>query len=65
MKYEKTPLDVAYKSIAKLKDVDEMFDLLIYSAYVCGNLKGMVLVDESREVFKVIKKRILTPSTRG
>lgn len=58
MKYKKTPLDAAYKEIKGLKNIDEMFDLLIFSAFVRGQFNGMVPVDESREIFEEIKKRI-------
>lgn len=42
------------------KRVDEMFDLVCFYNYNCGNFKGNIPVEESREVFEHIKK-LLTP----
>jgi hypothetical protein len=50
-----------YDMIKNLKSIDEMFDLMIADAFMRGQLGGNVPVDESREVFGVIKKR-LTPT---
>lgn len=41
-----------------IKDPDLMFDLCIWGAYVAGNLNGKMPVEETREVFKRIKKSL-------
>ena len=40
----------------KLKDPDEIFDLVCVSNYFCGNFNQSIPVDESRKAFKRIKK---------
>jgi len=47
--------DGAFDMILKLKDVDEMFDLVCVGNYMRGRLDGMSPVEESRAVFKRIK----------
>jgi len=49
---EKTPT----KDIAELKDVDQMFDLVCLMNYMSGHLEDEIPVDDSRKIFKQIKK---------
>ena len=57
---ENTPLDKNYQMIKKLKNVDEMFDLLIFNSFIRGQFNQMIPVDESREIFEVIKTKLLS-----
>jgi hypothetical protein len=41
------------------KGVDEAFDMLIFNAYLMGDAKGMIPVEESRECFEHLKKLLL------
>ena len=52
----KTTGDKAFDMILRLKDVDEMFDLVCAGNFIIGRLNGMSPVDESRIVFEKIKK---------
>ncbi len=51
----KTPHDL----IMKLKDPDEIFDLVCVANYSCGNFNQQIPVDESRKAFKRIKKLLI------
>lgn len=44
------------KSFKGLKDVNQMFDLVVWGAYCAGSFKGKIPVEESREIFRRIKK---------
>lgn len=46
--------------IMKLKDVDQIFDLVCSANYFRGSLDGDIPVEESREAFRRIKTLILT-----
>lgn len=35
-----------------------MFDLMLFRAYICGQMGVKMPVDEGREVFKAIKKEL-------
>ena len=48
----RTPHDM----IMKLKDPDEIFDLVCAANYFAGNFNQNMPVDESRKAFKRIKK---------
>jgi len=41
-----------------IKRVDMMFDLIIFHAYLCGDMKRKLPVSESRIIFEHIKKLI-------
>ena len=47
-----------YKDILKMKNPDEMFNLLIAFIYFAGKFDMNIPVDESREIFEAIKKRL-------
>ena len=48
----RTPHDL----IMKLKDPDQIFDLICAANYFCGNFNNPIPVDESRKAFKRIKQ---------
>ena len=60
-KKKNTPKSEGGKKEVKLKypydinDVDTLFDLIIFKSYTAGHFDEMMLVDESREVFRKIK----------
>jgi hypothetical protein len=47
-----------YDEIKKLKNPLAMFDMVIASAYFAGVFDKPIPVDESREVFEVIKSKL-------
>lgn len=51
MRNNKTPHDL----IMKLKDPEEIFDLICVANYFCGNFNQPIPVENSREAFKRIK----------
>ena len=44
-----------WKSITRMKNVDEIFDIICFENYVRGKFNLNVPVDESRNAFKRIK----------
>ena len=51
----------AWKDIEKMKDPDAMFDLIISGIYFAAQFGNPIPVDESRIVFKKIKKLLKHP----
>lgn len=49
-----------WDSLARMKNVDNMFDYLITTAYFDGKFGNNIQVEESRKIFERIKK-LLTP----
>ena len=49
-----------FELILKLKDPDEIFDLVCAGNYFAGNFNSRMPVDESRKAFKRIKKLLKT-----
>lgn len=47
--------------ILKLKDPDQLFDLVCFRNYVCGDMDLNIPVSESRKVFERIKKLLKKP----
>ena len=47
-----------WKSLKFMKDIDEIFDLVCFENYIRGKFNQNIPVDESRIVFKRIKKLI-------
>ena len=45
-----------YKDLLKIRDADQAFDMLCCFMYFAGKFDANMPVDESREVFKHIKK---------
>ena len=56
----KTP----YELINRLKDPDEIFDLICSANYFCGNFNSPMPVEDSRKAFERIKK-LLRNNTNG
>ena len=56
MKKYKTPYDM----ICKMKDPDQIFDLICSANYFAGNYNQNIPVDESRRAFERIKKLLTT-----
>ena len=55
LKKNKTPYDM----IKRLKDPDEIFDLICVANYFAGNFNQNIPIDESRKSFKRIKKLLI------
>lgn len=53
-----------FEMIMKLKDVDQIFDLVCSANWFRGSLDGDIPVEESREAFRRIKTLILTRQRR-
>ncbi len=47
-----------WQSLARMKNVDNIFDLVITTAYFDGKFGNNIQVDESRKIFERIKKLI-------
>ena len=60
MEGNKTPFDL----LKKLKDPDEIFDMVCTYCYFAGNFNNKMPVDESRKAFELIKK-LLKDSKHG
>jgi hypothetical protein len=45
-----------FSHLLKLKDIDQMFDMIIAGVYFAGSLQRPIPVDEAREVFQAIKR---------
>ena len=52
MRINKRPFDM----IKRLKDPDQIFDLVCAANYFAGNFNANIPVDESRKAFKRIKQ---------
>lgn len=46
----------AWMMLMKMKNPEEIFDLVIWGAYNCGSFGANVPVEETRKVFEHIKK---------
>lgn len=39
-------------------DIDKAFDMICFQCYIDGQFDGKIQVDETREVFEILKKAI-------